>query len=617
MAIIDSAKEILQAVGGASNVQELVHCYTRLRFTLKDDSIPNDKEIEKIKGVKGVNRASGQYQVIIGSDVPTYFEVLQPLLTNVNKENDRDQKPKGNLWDRFVNMVTSILIPVIPALVGGGMIKVLLSVLTLVGWLSSNSENYRLLSAIGDAPFYFLTMIVAVFATRFFKVNTALGVGLIGFLVYPDVIKLLGKGHVSFFGLPVYPTSYTSAIIPIILIIWVMSYVEPLVNKVVPKLLRTVLVPIITLLIMGILGIVILGPIGNIISLGLSNGMEFIYEKTGVFAYILFAAIYGPMVITGLHQGLGPVILQNMATLGYEPFMMAGALASNMAQGAAALAVSVKAKNPEIKSEALGSSISALFGGVTEPALFGINLRYKKPLYVAVIAAACGGLVAGIFKVKTYVMVSPALLSIAGFIGGKGLSNVIGAILVIITTVTLSFIFTLIVWKDETITDEEVKEKPVVMNSFSEIITSPLKGEFKKIEDVPDITFAKKLMGEGAAVVPSVGCVVAPFDGTVVTVFPTKHAIGIKSDEGTELLIHIGLETVNLKGQYFDAKVKDGDKISKGQELLTFDLDGIKAAGYNPISPVIVTNMQEVKEVDVNNDLKVVDTDTSLLIAKA
>lgn len=620
MSIDGSVKEILKDVGGPKNVSDLVHCYTRLRFTLKDDSIPDDKKIEKIDGVMGVNRASGQYQVIIGNDVADYFKAMEPLLDGKTSLNSDDKKDKGNLWNRFVKLITSAIIPVIPAIIAGGLVKVVLSILNLAGIVATGTINYRIINAIGDAPFYFLPILVAFYCARYFKVNVPIAVGTIGVLIYPDFINLLAKGNVHFFGIPVYSTSYSSSIIPVILIILVMSYIEPLIDKVIPKMTKAFLEPLVELMIMAPLAFVALGPVGNILSVGLTNGIQFIYDKTGIFAVVLFAALYALMVLTGLHQGLGPIVLQNIATLGYDPFMMAACLASNMSQGGAALAVALKAKDPKLKATAMGAGISAVFGGVTEPALFGVNLRLKKPLYAAMLSAGITGIFIGIFKLRTYVVVSPGVLSLGMFIGGKSMTNFIVAIIATIMAVIMSFIFTLIFWKEEVVTTDKeatVKDNKISVQGISETIDSPLVGQFKKLEDVPDATFAKKMLGDGIAVYPTEGKVVAPFDGVVESLFPTGHAIGLKSNDGIELLIHLGLETVNLKGKYFEAYVKQDDVVKKGQILITFDLKKIEAAGYNMISPVVITNMNEVKNIEVNSDLKDVDSNTAVIIANA
>lgn len=620
MSIDSSVKEILKNIGGPENVSDLVHCYTRLRFTLKNDSIPDDKKIENIEGVMGVNRASGQYQVIIGNDVSDYFKALEPLLNEKMNTDSKTEKNEKNLWDRFVKLITSVIIPVIPAIIAGGLVKVVLSILNLTGVVATGTVNYRLISAIGDAPFYFLPVLVAFYCARYFKVNVPIAVGTIGVLIYPDFINLLAKGNVHFFGIPVYSTSYSSSIIPVILIILVMSYIEPLIDKVIPKMTKAFLEPLVELLIMAPLAFAVLGPIGNILSVALTNGIQFVYDKTGVFAVALFAALYALMVLTGLHQGLGPIVLQNIAALGYDPFMMAACLASNMSQGGAALAVALKAKNPKLKATAMGAGISAVFGGVTEPALFGVNLRLKKPLYSAMLSAGITGIFIGIFKLKTYVVVSPGVLSLGMFIGGKSIANFVVAIIATLMAVILSFVFTLIFWKEEEVTDSKettVKNNEISVQGISQTIDSPLVGQFKKLEDVPDATFAKKMLGDGIAVYPNEGKVVAPFDGVVESLFPTGHAIGLKSNDGIELLIHLGLETVNLKGKYFEAHVRQDEIIKKGQTLITFDLKKIEEAGYNMISPVVITNMNDVKNIEVNSDLKDVNSDTAIIIANA
>lgn len=630
MNIKDSANKILTELGGSSNVKDLTHCYTRLRFVLKNNDIPNDKKIEQIDGVISVNHASGQYQVIIGNDVADFYKIIKPQLENSNKQETYvNKQEKPNLWNRFVKVITDAILPVIPAIVGGGLVKVILSILNLLGWVTSGTQNYQLLNAIGDAPFYFLPILVAFYAARHFKVNESIAVGLIGILIYPNFISLLSKGNVKFFNVPVYSANYSSQIIPVILIIFTMSFVEPLIDKIIPKVTKTFLEPLVELLVMAPLAFIVIGPIGFILSNWLTQSIQFVYSKTGFVAVAIFAGIYALLVMTGLHQGLGPVILQNMSTLGYDPFMMSACLASNMSQGGAALAVALKSKNTKLKGVAFGASISALFGGVTEPALFGVNMRLKKPLYCAIASSTIVGAFIGFAGLKTYVMVSPGILSLGMFIGGKTINNFIVAIISTVSAIVLSFVFTLIFWNEKDIAvvgdtnslkhnskdDVEKSESKVIAEDQN--ILSPLVGITRPIDKVPDNTFAKKLVGDGIAIEPIEGKVYAPFDGIVETIFPTKHAIGLKSNSGVEVLIHIGINTVELKGKFFELMVKAGDKIKKGQIIETFDKKEIENAGYNLISPIIVVNLNQISGLTVKNLNQCVNNSTNIMVAKS
>lgn len=584
----NTAKKILQRVGGKDNVINLVHCMTRLRFTLKDESIVDDEAVKKTKGVMGIMKKGGQYQIIIGNDVGNVFNELNKLgnFSNEVKEVPAKSNEKKNIFTMLMDTISGIMAPVIPAIIGAAMIKVLLTLLPMIGVLSTNGQTYQLLSVIGDGAFFFMPVLIAISASKKFGTNMYYAASIALIMLHPNLITLMNTAHdagqtVKFLKyIPVTYASYSYSVIPIILAVYSLRYVERFVDKITPVVTKNFLKPMLVVLIEAPIALIVLGPLGAICGNGLSTVVYAIHDKLGFIAIGLVAGVYPFVVMTGMHHAFTPIKLGMIATTGYENFICIGELCSNMAQGAASLAVALRSKNKDFKQIAGSSAFSALFAGITEPALYGVTLRLKRPMLGACIGGAVGGLVGGFFQMKCF--------GIATLIIG----------------------FEDIVDEDDDLDFVEESNAQLLDNEIS--ITSPVEGKVIPLTEVKDPTFSQEILGKGAAIIPEKGVVYAPFDGKVDAVFETGHALGLVSEDGVELLVHVGIDTVNLKGKYFTPKKKSGDTMKKGDILLEFDIDKIKADGYDVTTPIIISNTEQFAKVKACED-KVVTKESKLL----
>lgn len=584
----NTAKKILQRVGGKDNVINLVHCMTRLRFTLKDESIVDDEAVKKTKGVMGIMKKGGQYQIIIGNDVGNVFNELNKLgnFSNEVKEVPAKSNEKKNIFTMLMDTISGIMAPVIPAIIGAAMIKVLLTLLPMIGVLSTNGQTYQLLSVIGDGAFFFMPVLIAISASKKFGTNMYYAASIALIMLHPNLITLMNTAHdagqtVKFLKyIPVTYASYSYSVIPIILAVYSLRYVERFVDKITPVVTKNFLKPMLVVLIEAPIALIILGPLGAICGNGLSTVVYAIHDKLGFIAIGLVAGVYPFVVMAGMHHAFTPIKLGMIATTGYENFICIGELCSNMAQGAASLAVALRSKNKDFKQIAGSSAFSALFAGITEPALYGVTLRLKRPMLGSCIGGAVGGLVGGFFQMKCF--------GIATLIIG----------------------FEDIVDEDDDLDFVEESNAQLLDNEIS--ITSPVEGKVIPLTEVKDPTFSQEILGKGAAIIPEKGVVYAPFDGKVDAVFETGHALGLVSEDGVELLVHVGIDTVNLKGKHFTPKKKSGDTMKKGDILLEFDIDKIKADGYDVTTPIIISNTEQFAKVKACED-KVVTKESKLL----
>lgn len=612
------AKQILKNVGGQENVSNLTHCATRLRFNLKNVSKANTEEIKQIKGVMGVVDKGGQYQVIIGNDVNhVYKEIMKIANIEGNSESKEvdDRKPMA----KVIDTITGIFTPILPAITAAGMMKAVLALLTAFKLISTDSQSYQIFNFMADAAFYFLPIFLANSAAKKFKCNPYLAMMLGGMLLHPTFVTMVNAAKetgepLAVFGLPITLASYSSSVLPIILGVWFMSYVEPIADKISPKAIKFFTKPLITAVVSGIVILVVIGPIGYIVSDKVGLGIKTLESYASWLVPTLLGGLTPLLVMTGTHYGLIPIGINNRMTMGYDTIIYPGMLASNVSQGGAALAVAIKSKNKEIKQLASSAGITAVCG-ITEPALYGVNLRFKTPLYASMIGGAAGGLFLGLFRVSNYSGGSPGFLTLPSYIGGESMMNFVYACIGAVISVVVSFVAGLILYKDkvEAIEDENLEEvavdKAPLMNKIT--ISSPLNGQIIPLNEVNDETFASEMMGKGIAINPTEGKVVSPINGTVQMIFKTKHAIGLKSEDGAEILIHIGMDTVQLDGKHFTAHVKDGDKVKVGDTLVEFDIDAIKKEGYELVTPVIITNTidyleivpKEIKSVNAGEDI--------------
>ena len=604
-------QKILERVGGKENVEGLVHCMTRLRFTLKDESIVDDELVKKTKGVMGVMKKSGQYQIIIGNEVAAVYKEICKLGNFQEASNNNVVKPKKkqNMFSEILDVISGIMSPVIPAIIGAAMIKVLLTVLPMIGILSDTSQTYQLLSVVGDGAFYFMPVLIAMSAAKKFRANPYYAVSIALILLHPNFSAMLegvkeGGETLKFFNvIPVSYALYAYSVIPIIMSVWILPHIEKFVDKITPTITKNFLKPMLVMLIIGPIVMVAIGPLGSILGNILSSAVYFIHDKLGFIAVGLVAAIFPFIVMTGMHHAFTPIKLGVLASTGFEGFICIAEFASNMAQGAAALAVSVKSKNKDVKQSAGSSAFSALVAGITETALYGTTLRFKKPMMGACIGAGIGGLVGGFFQMKCYGVATPALVTIPQYIEQGNPKSIIYVLITAAVTIVGSFAASYLIGFDDPVEEDEENEEKLVIKSLNTgvKVASPLSGEMVELSQVNDATFASGIIGKGTAIIPTKGQIIAPFDGVVDAFFDTGHAIVLKSNEGIEMLIHVGIDTVNLGGKYFNPKKSQGDKIKAGDIILEFDIQGIISEGYEVVTPVIITNSDSYMDIIVEN----------------
>lgn len=631
------AKDIVENVGGKENVNSVVHCITRLRFKLKDEEKAQTEVLKDMDGVVTVRQSGGQYQVVIGNHVPdVYKAVVDEGGFQAEREvdaEDADGGEKENLFNRFIDMISGIFTPILGVLAASGMIKGFNALFVALGWLDDKGGTYQILNATGDALFYFLPILLGYTAMKKFGGTPFLGMVIAMALVYPALegIPAAGKPlytlftgtmfespvYIEFFGIPVILMTYSMSVIPIIVSAFFAAKLEKLFKEVIPSVVKMFLVPMFTLLIIIPLTFIVIGPIATWASQLLGSATVWIYDLSPIIAGAFLGGFWLVFVMFGLHWGLVPIAINNFATQGVDP-ILALIFVHSFALSGAILAVWIKTRNQKTKTLSAPAFISAIFG-VTEPAMYGIALPLKKPFFYTLISSAIGGAMLGYFGTTGYVMGGLGIFQIPSFIPPEGIDmSVIGAIIAAVVGMVLAFVLTYFFGgiNKKAVTEESAQ--PAVAsnaeNVKSQVIVSPLKGLVKNLADIEDTAFASGALGEGIAIESSEGKLFAPVSGTVSALFPTNHAIGITSDEGAEILIHIGMDTVQLDGKHFTAHTVQGSRVERGQLLIDFDVNAIKEAGFALTTPVVVTNHdqfditvvneQEVKSQDLLIELK-------------
>ncbi|WP_431089823.1 beta-glucoside-specific PTS transporter subunit IIABC [Paenibacillus sp. 8b26] len=613
----ETAQKIVASVGGTDNINSVYHCVTRLRFDLKDNGKVNQDELKKLDKVMGTNVSGDQFQVIIGNEVATVFNAmaqLYPVLKSDSGEKKPSEKKKQNAISRLFEFIAGVFAPILPAIAGAGLLKGLIALLVSVGWLTAGTDTYRIISAIGDGVFYFLPLLIAVSAARKFGCNPYVAVAVSAALMYPDMGTLLSSGQaVSFIGIPVTAVTYASSVIPILLAIWLMSYIEKGVDRIIPSSFKLLLVPLITMLIVVPVTLIAIGPLGTLIGNGLSGGINWLISEGGLFAGIILGGAMALIVMTGMHYALVPVIISNLAKLGFDKFLPLTYI-SNMGQAGATMGVFFRAKNKKLKSVAFSTSLTALMG-VTEPAMYGVNMRYKRPFVAGMIGSAAGGGFSLAFGANAYVLAGnggiPGLPALIGptfwyAFGGMVIAFVVATIAAILMGIneepsdealqTTSETAVSPANRDSSTDSSNEVQEDVNIPASNETIYAPMTGRSIPLKEVNDPTFGDELMGKGVAFVPAIGELSSPVSGTVLNVFKTKHAMVIRSNDGAELLIHVGINTVKLRGQFFEAHVQAGDVVQAGDKLLTFDLEHI-AKEYDITTAMVVTNTSDYQSV--------------------
>lgn len=603
----DTAQQIVAQVGGKENIRGATYCTTRLRLMLADESKANDEAVSSIPGVIGVAHGSGQYQIIIGNRVPRVYDAMQELgVLTKNVQPPQEQKKKS-IPARMMDGLLGSMTPIIPAIIGCAMMKVLLVLLPMLGVLATDSSTYQVLNVIGDGSFYFLPILVAASAAQYFHANLFLSITIAGILIHPSLLALFNAGDaVSLFGIPVTAANYPYSILPAIIMAWVLSKVEKLVDRVTPAITKTFLDPMLVVLICAPIALWVVGPAGAIAGNALSDTLVRIQENLGWLAVGIIGGIYPVLVLFGMHHVLTPIAIASISSLGFDSLVMVAQLGANLAQGGASMAVALRSRNKNMRQTAAAAGFSALVAGITEPAMYGVTLRLKRPFIAVLIASFVSGSFAGLMQLKSFSTACPGLVTTIQYIEADRTSSILYIALTCLIAVAVSFLLTFILgFKDPAeagaAADSTPAEKAPAMEKGSAVerrtVDSPLDGKVIPLSQVNDETFASGVLGAGAAIVPADGKVYAPFDATVETLPASRHAVGLRSADGVELLIHVGKDTVNLAGQHFTAHVKEGDTVKKGQLLLTCDLEALRGAGYDVTTPVIVTNTDEFLDV--------------------
>lgn len=587
----ETAKQIIQIIG-EDNITFMTHCATRLRMNVADENKVDLNALDQVSGVIKAQIKSGQLQVIIGAKVAQVFEEASKLVS-LSDNQVQSTEIKKNIIARVVEAISGCFGPVIPVLIGCGMVKSVAAILTTLNLVDPTSGTYQIISLIGDLLFYFFPFFLAVSAAKKFKTHEFLAVALAAALMYPTIqngalqAAETGVNSLSFLGLPVLFVNYKSTIIPIILSVWIMSYVYKWVNKLIPDTFKVLFVPMIVLFIMVPLELIVIGPFGTYLGQGVAKVVSYLYTTNGVLGALLFGTFRPLLIIFGMHYAITPINAQLIAEYGYSVISPAN-LTGNLAQAGATLATFFFLKKKSEKAEALSAGVTALFG-VTEPAMFGFNLKYKKPMICAMIAGGIGAAYINFWSGGATAVILPGLLALPTYIADNYIHIIIG----ISISIALAMIGTLVFG-----IGSKPKADDTTIVSATKLDVKPFaKGEVVELNKVNDAVFSTGVMGNGFAIVPTEGKVFAPFAGKVTMVFETKHAIGLRSDNGVEVLVHIGLDTVNLKGEHFNVRIKEGDTIEAGQLLVEFDLEKLKELGYDTIIPFIVTNGAEFAQV--------------------
>lgn len=539
--------------------------------------------------------SGGQFQVIVGTHVEeVYEEVIKHL--NPTDVPEAGLKDNRNLLNRLIDFISGTFSPIIPAISGAGMVKALLALLVLFSVVSRDSQTYSVISFMADSVFYFLPVLLAYTAAVKLKCSPYLAVGLAGILLHPSFNAMVAAGDpITVFGVPMRLVSYGTSVIPILLVVGAQRYIEGFFKKIIPDAVKIVFVPMFTIFITGLLALLVLGPFGSYAGEYLAIGFEFLQSYGAWIAPTLIGALLPLMVMFGLHHSIAPLGVMQLTSLGYEGIFGPGAIVSNISIGTAVLVVSLRTKSKATKQLASANGITALMG-ITEPGLYAVALPKKYPLIAAIVGGGAGGLYAGLTHTVRYATGTSGLPAIPLYIG-ENISNLYNILIALVITAVVSGILTYVLsfrFEKEEIVTPGVKE--VLLEDT--VIISPIVGEVIPLSKVKDEAFASEALGKGFAIEPTDGKVVAPFDGKVVAIFPTKHAIGLVSNTGVEVLIHVGLNTVELNGEYFDAFVEADQEVNRGQLLLTFDLEKIKEAGYETQTPVVVTNSLHYSSIE-------------------
>ncbi|UXR76429.1 MULTISPECIES: beta-glucoside-specific PTS transporter subunit IIABC [unclassified Staphylococcus] len=621
------ASDILEAVGGEENIVNVARCATRLRLVLKRSNPEFKRKVSELTGVITVVENGGQFQIVIGQHVGEVYDAFTAI-TNVEDTTDEAVQEKGSILNRVIATMSAVFAPFIYILAAAGILQGTLILINLAFPAFEKTGTYEVFSFISWAPFTFLPIFIALTAAKHFKVNIYIALACAMALVSPTWTEMAGNiangETIRFFGIPLSETVYTSTVLPPLFLVWVLSYVERFLNKVFPEVVKALFVPLCSIVIMVPLTLLVIGPLSTIFANGVAGGYNYLAENLPILAAIIIGAFWQIFVIFGVHWGITPVVLANFDNFGRDSFQAYQTIAV-IAQVGSVLGVFLKAKAQETKKISLSAGITGIFG-ITEPAIYGVNLRFKKPFIIGCISGAIGAVVASFFNPYYYVYAGlPGPLTIVNTINSDNPSSFIGVCIGVAIAIILPIVLIQIFgYGDDSVKQADIE--PVKLNNDAETTTvqedlevhiqAPLTGDVIVLSDVADPVFSSGAMGDGLAIKPTKNEVVAPVDGSIVMTTPSKHAIGIRSNSGIEILIHVGMDTVQLNGEHFELLVQDGDAITAGQPLLRFDAEAIEQAGYSTVTPVIITNHAEFNELIKTTDKPVAHGDNIIEVIK-
>ncbi|TCI57421.1 PTS beta-glucoside transporter subunit IIABC [Exiguobacterium sp. SH1S21] len=619
------ARDIIKHVGGKENVNSVVHCITRLRFKLKDESKANTEALKSMDDVVTVMKSGGQYQVVIGNHVPDVYKAVVEVGGFQNQSPiEEEEGPKGSLFSRFIDIISSIFTPVLGVLAATGMIKGFNALFVALGLLDATSGTYQLLNAIGDSLFYFFPIFLGYTAIKKFGGSPFIGMAIGAALVYPTLSTLTAGDplytvfagtmfespiHITFLGVPVILMTYSTSVIPIIIAAFFAAKLEKFLKTVIPDVIKMFIVPLLTLLVIVPLTFILIGPIATWAGTLLGSATVAVYNLSPLVAGLFLGGFWQVFVIFGLHWGLIPVAINNLTSLGADP-VLALVFAASFAQIGAVLAVFLKIKNQKIKTLSIPAFISGIFG-VTEPAIYGVTLPLKKPFIMSCIGGGIGGAIMGVMGTQVYIIGGLGVFGYPSNISPEGITSgfygsLIGTAVAFVVGFVLTYLFGGVNQAVAATPQPEVTpvaEEVSATKVGQEQILSPLAGNVVKLSSISDAAFSSGSLGQGIAIEPTEGRLVAPVSGTVSALFPTHHAIGITTETGAEVLIHIGMDTVQLEGKHFKAHVTQGEFVEKGQLLIEFDIEAIKRSGRALTTPVIVTNRQKIAPIQATRVL--------------
>ncbi len=603
----DLARDILHCVGGRENISSLVHCATRLRFKLKDDNKADAETLKKNADIIMVVESGGQFQVVVGNHVHDVWQAVCQVagITEDTPATKGKQEKKTGLLAAFIDIVSGIFTPFLGVLAACGILKGFLALSVALGWSSGMGGTWRILFTASDTLFYFLPIVLGYTAGKKFGGNPFITMVIGGALVHPMMVEAFNEAgevaKLSFFGIPVVLINYTSSVIPVICAAWFSCWLERLCNNLFPSAVKNFLTPLACLVITVPLTFLAIGPLASGLGELLASGFQAVYKFAPWLAGGILGGIWQVCVIFGLHWGLIPLMMNNMAVFGHDP-MLAILLPAVFGQVGAALGVFLKTRDQRLKALSGSASIAGVFG-ITEPVVYGVTLPYRRPFIFGCIGGAIGGAVVGFSLSQVYSFGLASIFTVAQIIPPAGIDfTVWGAIIGVVIAFIFSCVMTFLAGLPAAKTLTAASAASVTTDIDGNTVLAPLSGASLALDNVPDATFASGLMGAGAAIIPSEGRVVAPFHGEVASLFATRHAIGLLSDTGIEILIHVGIDTVKLNGEYFTAHIKEGDKIAPGDLLITFDRDAILAKGFDLCTPVIMSNSDDFQGLEQKNE---------------